>query len=508
MTAPSLRNRFRLAARSKSESVDNVLTKVSRAKADGRQWKRSYREAVITIDAIAIILAVSIAQIGRFGAPELHNEAYINVTIFSILLALTWLGTLGLQQSWDLTLVGVGAEEYRRVVTATAWVFGILAALGLLLNEQMARGYLVIALPVGLVGLIIGRHLLRRYLAKKRARGQFTSQVVVMGKPEAIVDLCMRLSRSKSAGYKVIGACVPDFHDGIGVELETACGPVPILGDETAVENALVLTSADAVAVTAVERLGQERMRKLAWHLDSLSIDMIVMPGMTDIAGPRLKVRPIDDLPLFHIARPRHDGPSRYGKRCFDLILGTIGFLGAIPIVIAVAIAIKLDDGGPVFFRQQRVGLHGRPFHIIKFRTMYVDAESRKKEEQDACSEEPCIFFKSATDSRITPVGRFLRKTSLDEVPQVFNVLGGSMSVVGPRPLVPGEGALVEHFIERRALVKPGMTGLWQISGRSDVSEEERIRLDHSYVDNWSFVHDLVIVWRTARAVLKREGAY
>lgn len=436
------------------------------------------------------------------------SAAWINVTIFSLGLAAVWLITLGLQQSWDLSLVGVGTEEYRRVVTATAWVFGIIAAAGLVLQEQMARGYLVIALPVGLVGLLAGRHLLRRNLARKRVRGEFTNQVVVLGKRDSIVSLCNSLDRSKSAGYRVIGACVPNFDGDMGVELKTRAGRVPVLGDEGCVEEALRLTNADALAVAAVEHLGHERMRRLAWRLDALRVDMIVVPGMTDIAGPRLKVLPIDNLPLFHIARPRHDSPSRYGKRLFDLAFGSVALLLLFPVMIAAAVAIKFDDGGPLFFRQERVGQHGMRFRILKFRTMFVDSDVTKGTEQAASGRSDAIFYKSASDSRVTRVGRFLRRTSIDEVPQLFNVLAGSMSIVGPRPLVPGEGNSVEHFIERRALVKPGMTGLWQISGRSDVSAEERIRLDHSYVDNWSCVQDVVIVWRTVRAVIKRQGAY
>jgi exopolysaccharide biosynthesis polyprenyl glycosylphosphotransferase len=237
---------------------------------------------------------------------------------------------------------------------------------------------------------------------------------------------------------------------------------------------------------------------------------MIVAPGMMDIAGPRLKVRPIDNVPLFHIARPEHDsGPSRYGKRLFDLAFASVALVLLMPVFIAVALAIKLDDKGPVFFRQERPGLHGRTFRILKYRTMSTDPDSSKQAERAPVEPLEEIFFcKSESDNRVTRVGRFLRKTSLDEIPQLFNVLAGAMSIVGPRPLIPGEGLSVEYYMERRALVKPGITGLWQISGRSAVSAEERIRLDHSYVDNWSLLGDMVLVLRTVRAVLTGRGAY
>jgi exopolysaccharide biosynthesis polyprenyl glycosylphosphotransferase len=308
----------------------------------------------------------------------------------------------------------------------------------------------------------------------------------------------------------VIGACVPDHEPDAGNVLETPAGEVPILGDADSVEEALRLTGADALAVAAVERLGHDHIRRLTWRLDQLQVDLIVVPGMTDIAGPRLKVRPIDRVPLFHIARPDRDrGPSRYLKRAFDLAFASAAVVLLIPVITTIAIAIKLDDRGPVFFRQERPGLNGRMFRILKFRTMSIDPDAGPQAEPAPIEPLEEIFFcKSESDSRVTRVGRLLRKTSLDEIPQLFNVLLGEMSIVGPRPLIPGEGLSVEYYMERRALVKPGITGLWQVSGRSNVSAEERIRLDHSYVDNWSLLGDMVIVLRTVRAVLNRRGAY
>ncbi|MCZ8379305.1 sugar transferase [Mycobacterium sp. CPCC 205372] len=493
-------------------SIARLLTDGAAGRAAARHWQQSYARRVLVVDAIIVISALAAAQIGRFHLLPVDNLSeradWGPVTALSAALGATWLLALTLVQSRDVSLVGVGTEEYRRVVSATAWVFGAAAVGSLLLQTDLSRGYLVIALPSGLIGLLVGRHLLRRQLAHQRANGRYTTRVVVLGKPSSIAMLCDHFDRSTPSGYVVAGVCIPGYDREVGADLITAAGVVPVLGDEQSVERAIELTQADAIAITAVEHLGHDKMRELAWRLDSLDVDMIVVPGMTDIAGPRLKLRPIDNLPLFHIARPRHDGVSMYPKRAFDLVVGAAALLALTPMLLVAALAIKYDDGGPVFFRQERVGLHGRRFRIWKFRTMSTDAEATQSVERASTDPAGSIFFKSASDSRITRVGRFLRKTSIDEVPQLFNVLSGSMSLVGPRPLVPGEGASVNHFVERRSLVKPGMTGLWQISGRSDVSEEERIRLDHSYVDNWSPVTDLVIVWRTVRAVLRREGAY
>lgn len=504
------------ASTAPSPELGNVGGLLEQATVDqqlGRRWQESYRTRLVVVDSMVVFGAVGLGQFARFGLfATAHDAATVTLsrlTATSLILAIAWLMALSVFESRDISLVGVGSEEYRRVVSATMWVFGAVAVVSLVLQTQVSRGYLVIALPVGLVGLVVGRHLLRRNLIKRRNRGEFITRVVVLGSADSVDVLCTHLGRSTPAGYSVAAACVPGFRGELGEHVTTSAGLIPVLGDQDSVEVALRMTGADALAVAAVEQLGHENMRKLAWRLDSLGVDMIVMPGMTDVAGPRLKLRPIDNLPLFHVARPRHDGPPKYGKRLFDLVFGTVALAVASPVLLAAAVAIKLDDGGPVFFRQDRVGYQGRLFRIIKFRTMTVDAEEKKKAQMRASAHtEPRVFFKSAEDSRITRVGKLLRSTSIDELPQILNVLAGSMSIVGPRPLVPGEGESVEHFVQRRGLVNPGMTGLWQVSGRSDVSDEERIRLDHSYVDNWSVVQDLVIVCRTVRAVLKRDGAY
>jgi exopolysaccharide biosynthesis polyprenyl glycosylphosphotransferase len=495
--------------RGEAASLDRLLTKAPAARAQGRQWKLAHRRRVLAVDTIIIVVAVSVAQIGRFGLlPTDSNErASWHVTVLSVVLVISWLTALGLQQSRDISLVGMGTDEYQRVVSATLWVFGLIAVLGVLLKFPMSRGYLSIALVLGLSGLVIGRRCVRWDLARRRTRGQFITRVLVLGKPDSVRVLCESLGRSTAAGYRVVGVCIPNFDGEVGEDLVTPTGVVPVLGDDSSVESALSLTSADALAVAAVEHLGHKRMKKLVWRLESLAIDLIVVTGMTDIAGPRLQMRPIDNLPLFHIAPPHQDRASAVAKRLFDLAFGMAALVAALPVMVLAAVAIKLDDGGPVIFRQERVGHHGKRFRIVKFRTMTADAEARKESERAAVRD--CgVFYKSACDSRITRVGKLLRAASIDELPQLLNVLAGSMSIVGPRPLVPGEGESVEDFVYRRGLVKPGITGLWQISGRSELSEDERIRLDHSYVDNWSCVQDLIIVWRTVRAVLKRQGAY
>ena len=500
----------RLNRRATTGSLDRLIRTAPAAEARGRKWRQAHRTHVLLVDALIIVLVVATAQLARYTLlpPDdpSQRSSWQQATLLSIALVVSWLIALELQRSRDISLVGIGAEEYRRVVAATMWVFGLAAVVSLLFKIPISRGYLAISLGLGLVGLVVGRRIIRMLLERRRIRDEYITRVVVLGQPDSVNLLCESFKRSTAAGYRIVGACVPDFAGEVGDELVMAGGVVPVLGDDHTVEAALSLTGADVLAVAPVERLGHKKMQKLLWRLEALGVDLIVMPGLADVTGPRLRARPIDNLPLFHVASPRKDGPSAVAKRSFDLALGAAALMAALPVMLLAALAIKLDDGGPVLFRQVRVGQHGQEFRIFKFRTMMVDAEAAKHVEVARLGG-PQIFYKSASDSRITRVGNFLRKTSIDELPQLLNVMQGAMSIVGPRPLVPGEGVTVEDFVERRELMKPGITGLWQVSGRSDLSEDERIRLDHSYVDNWSCVMDLVIVWRTVRAVLKREGA-
>jgi exopolysaccharide biosynthesis polyprenyl glycosylphosphotransferase len=375
-------------------------------------------------------------------------------------------------------------------------------------DSSAVQVWSLVALLAGVAAVPLGRFLVRRHLGKRRARRELLPRVLVLGAPRSVEKFCESLARSTPLGYSVTGVCMPRFEGELGSVLETAVGRVPVLGNETSVELALQVTGADALAVTSFDEIDPTYLRTLAWTLDSLDVDMVLVPGLMDIAASRVKLRPINDLPAVRIDRPRYDGAPAFGKRLFDITVGLAALVATAPVLLLAAVAIKLDDGGPVIFRQTRVGHRGRTFRIFKFRTMTIDADARKEAERAVTGSSAAVFFKSACDSRVTRVGRLLRATSIDELPQLFNVLGGSMSLVGPRPLVVGEGASVDHYIERRGLLKPGMTGLWQVSGRSDVSDEERVRLDHCYIDNWSGGRDLAIIMATVRAVLKRKGAY
>jgi exopolysaccharide biosynthesis polyprenyl glycosylphosphotransferase len=280
-----------------------------------------------------------------------------------------------------------------------------------------------------------------------------------------------------------------------------------VLGDLDQVPSLIEIYGADAVAVTSGDATRHNYLRELAWSLESAKVELLVHPGLIEVAGPRMHIRPHVGLPLLHVEQPHFTGWRRIVKRAADLVLTGLGLLVISPLLLLIAAAVKLGDGGPVVFRQTRVGLDGSTFTMYKFRSMRVDAEARLAELR-ASNPGMGMLFKMQDDPRITWVGKFLRRFSLDELPQLFNVIGGSMSLVGPRPPLPSEVDEYEDHARRRLLVTPGLTGLWQVSGRSLLSWEETVRLDLRYVENWTLTLDLLIMWKTFFAVVAKRGAF
>ena len=249
------------------------------------------------------------------------------------------------------------------------------------------------------------------------------------------------------------------------------------------------------------------RLRELAWQLEATGTDMCVAPALLDVAGPRTTIRPVAGLPLLHVDHPELTGAKQAVKAGFDKVVAGLGLLLLSPLFLLIAARIKVHDGGPVFFRQVRVGKDGRRFRVFKFRTMVVDAERQKARLADS-NEGAGALFKMRRDPRVTRPGAWLRRWSLDELPQLINVVIGDMSLVGPRPALPAEVARYHDHMRRRLVVKPGITGLWQVNGRSDLSWEDAVRLDLRYVENWSLALDLQILWKTGSAVFRGNGAY
>ncbi|MFC7545774.1 sugar transferase [Plantactinospora sp. GCM10030261] len=466
--------------------------------------KRSYLRALVALDAAVIGLAVLVGWIGRFRTTEPRGSDIPYVVIVPALLAV-WLVSLKVIRCYDDRIVGYGADEYRRVTSGSLRLAGGIAILGYIADVGVSRGFLGISFAVGTVGLVAGRFAARKFLHHARARGiGWSRRVLVVGDAAHILELVRTLRREPYAGYQVVGACVPDA---LLAPVPQRLGDVPVIGSFRSVIEAATGVGADTIAVTASGELTATRLRRLGWQLEGTGIDLVVAPTLTDVAGPRIHTTPVAGLPLIHVEAPEFRGYRKIIKGFVDRALSLTALLFALPLFVAIALAIRIDSAGPVFFRQIRVGQGGEEFGVFKFRTMVVNADALLAE-LAARNETDGLMFKMRDDPRVTRVGRLLRRWSLDELPQLINVLIGQMSLVGPRPPLPSEVARYDGDVARRLLVKPGMTGLWQVSGRSDLPWEDGIRLDLFYVENWSLATDLTILWKTAGAVLGSKGAY
>lgn len=467
-----------------------------------RRWwngRSSLRAVAIGTDAAMIAVALGVAYIGRddwFPTPN-HDVSVPTVAPF---LGISWLLLLWAFGAYRPIMFEAGSNELSRIWQASLTSAGIVSAANYLAHHQLSRGFFVLAYGLGITLLLVGRSLLRNSRRWGRTTGRLQTRVLILGGPEQIDELAAVFRRETWLGYAVIGALTP----GPGPHTP---GGVPILdlssGPIAAVESA----GAEVLVVAGGTDLSAASLREIAWELDTLNVQLIVAPTITDIAAERVTIRPVAGLSLVHLAPPRGARSARSGKRWFDVVVATLLLLITSPLMAYAACAIRLSDHGPVLYRQRRIGRGGNEFDCLKFRTMATDAEQLMAELQTANGPAP-IFFKLKDDPRITRPGRWLRRFSIDELPQLLNVLKGDMSLVGPRPQVHSEVALYDSGMARRLHVRPGMTGLWQVSGRSDLSYEDARRLDIYYVDNWSMAQDLSILWRTIGAVLSGSGAY
>jgi exopolysaccharide biosynthesis polyprenyl glycosylphosphotransferase len=457
---------------------------------------------------IGVVAAAHILRFGNVTSGSLWaGYASVADSAVSVLIVLAWALVLAIYHTRAQQVIGAGPEEFRRVWTATLWVFGVIAVISTLFKFEIARGYLAIAFPLGLFALSVNRRLARRYVRAQRRRGRFMTAVLAVGEPISATVLAQSLTRRPSDGYTVVGICTPGVPRLENIVVP-GLGSVRVFPYEGDIRHAIAASQADTVALTSAGELGPEGIRDLSWQLEKLGVDLVVSPGIVDVAAPRLTVRPVGDLPLIHVDKPQYQGAKRFQKRAFDVCFSLLALLAASPVMIAAALAVKVTSRGPVFYRAERIGQDSVPFRMIKFRSMVVDADRRLTEVAELNDSVGSVLFKIRTDPRVTRVGRLLRRYSIDELPQFINVLRGEMSVVGPRPPLRSEVETYDHRVRRRLLVRPGITGLWQVSGRSDLSWEDSARLDLSYVENWSMLSDLVIAARTVTVICSGSGAY
>lgn len=457
------------------------------------RWLPRYTAAVVLVDFVAALGAALLAA----ATVESNNPVWM-VALFPP----AWVAALAIGRTYEHRFVGNGGEEYRRLFHTSVAFLAVVGTLFYAFTVEHDEGglFVVVGLALAMITSLVGHWAARQVLHELRGRGLCMQRVVVVGLERSVAELIRSVRREPHAGLHITAACV-DRPRGDVVE------GVPILGDSDHVLEVLDEVGADTVAVTAWSDVSQNDLRRLSWDLEGSGVTLLVAPRLTDISGPRIHIRPVAGLPLLNVEEPEFSGVRRVVKGGLDRILALLAIVLLLPVLAGIAIAVRATSRGPVLFRQVRIGRHGKPFVIHKFRSMYEDAEERLAE-LEHLNEADGSLFKVRNDPRITPVGRYLRRFSLDELPQFFDVLLGRMSLVGPRPPLPTEVDRYASLVRRRLVVKPGITGLWQVSGRSDLSWDESVRLDLLYVENWSLALDITIMLKTVLAVLRRRGAY
>ncbi|MQY04016.1 sugar transferase [Actinomadura macrotermitis] len=488
--------------------VDEVRTEVAAGPGEQyvpvQRWPLWYRRAAYALDFLSMLLACLVAFVLRF--PGLPSEPTTPYAALTVALPVVWLLVLAMCRAYQPRYTGVGYEEFHRVLRAGFILTAAVAVVAYATKTEIARGYVVMALPFGTFLNLVARYRLRKWLHRQRWKGECMRRVVAVGHRAAVGDLIRLLRQKAYHGMDIVAVCLPPALTS-GDDAVAEVEGVPVLGDFGQAAAVVEHLGADSVAVLACPEMDGVALRRLAWQIERDDVELVVAPALMDVTGPRISIRPVAGLPLLHVEHPELEGGRKIFKDLFDRSGALFGLVALAPLLFVVAVLIRMTSNGPVLFRQTRVGRDGREFTVFKFRTMVADAEARKHTLLEH-NENDGVLFKIKADPRITGVGRWLRRYSLDELPQLLNVLRGDMSLVGPRPPLPEEVARYGGDVHRRLVVKPGLTGLWQVSGRSDLSWEESVRLDLRYVDNWSLALDLQIMWKTGAAVFRGSGAY
>jgi exopolysaccharide biosynthesis polyprenyl glycosylphosphotransferase len=475
--------------------------------ASGARWERAYRRRLLLVDGAAAVVAGALACLVRPGA---DRAAWDGITYAAVagLVPVVWVAGLALLDGSDPRHLGAAGDDYRNVIGFAGALLASVAVLTWATDVQVPRAVVLLFLAATTALSLAGRAGCRQALRSRRRRGECLHRVLAVGQVSAVQALAKHVSRDNNPGAVVVGCCLTPTASNGSYAAGSGSPAVPVIGGFDDVVAAAATVAADTVAVLPCPELEGPALRRLAWALEGRARHFVVIPGLADVARPRLSVRPISGLAVLHVRHPRLTGAGWAVKAVVDRAAALAALVVLAPLLAGIAVVVRASSPGPALFRQTRVGLHGREFTFLKFRTMHVGAERRREELASRNINADGVLFKVRDDPRVTPVGVFLRRWSLDELPQLLNVLAGQMSLVGPRPPLPQEAARYADDVRRRLLVKPGLTGLWQVSGRSDLSWDDAVRLDLRYVDNWSLALDVAILSRTVSAVVHGSGAY
>jgi exopolysaccharide biosynthesis polyprenyl glycosylphosphotransferase len=459
--------------------------------ADFAGSRSRYVRLALALDALVALSTVLVAlAFWAVGGPS---------NWWAVGTAAAYVGFVAAFRGYDGRQLGDGPGEFQAVLRAGVAAAAAVALFGVAVSTPVPRVMVGSVVLVLTSATAVGRHVLRRSLHARRAEGEAMARTLVVGDAASVHSVVTDLRDATHHGYRVVGICLPGMDDAPpqdGVPVAGALADIPQVAYDQQID----------VVIVAGSELQGDALRRLSWALGRIGVQLVVAPGLVEVLGPRLQLRPTAGLSLLEVetTAPRR---RMLAKATLDIALGTVLLVVAAPLILASAFLVRITSPGPAFFKQCRIGVDGREFTLWKLRSMYVDAEARRDALLDH-SDRDGLMFKMHDDPRVTRVGRVLRRFSLDELPQLWNVVRGDMSLVGPRPPLPQEVAEYEDAVFRRLRVRPGLTGLWQVSGRSDLSWEESVRLDLRYVDNWSVAMDLLILWKTGRAVFGAAGAY
>jgi exopolysaccharide biosynthesis polyprenyl glycosylphosphotransferase len=471
----------------------------------GTAWIATHINLLRLTDSLmvsgAVLVGYLLSSIGFAPGVESDRGGFLTAALVTLL----WVVALEIYRTRDSKVLGVGADEYKRVASATLRIFGLMGISAVVLSVHGGTAFVTVSLPLGLVALTGNRWAFRRRLSREKAYGRHLSRAIVVGEPEDVRYVVQQVAKKSGPVYKILGVCLPGARRGGSLRADGL--QFPVLSSTDDIARTARLADADTVIVAGPLPGGNKFIRELGWKLEECAAEMVLAATLTNVAGPRIHWRPVEGLPLMHVDIPQYSGAKHVMKRVMDVAMALGALLALSPLLLVLAVIVRLDSPGPVLFRQDRVGKDGNTFGMFKFRSMVLDAEAHLAALNQQ-NEGAGVLFKLRDDPRVTRCGRWMRKYSLDELPQLWNVVLADMSMVGPRPPLAREVNGYERHTHRRLLIKPGITGLWQINGRSDLSWDEAVRLDLYYVENWSIAGDLLILWRTFRAVIRPSGAY
>ena len=484
-------------------AVDAERGSAERWAAPRQAWVRRLTLTQVLGDLAAALAAIGLCAVTMQAQWEGHLAVAGAPFLATALACLGWLALLAIAGAYRPRTLSSGNDQYRRVLSSSVRAIATVAVINFFLELAVSRLLVVVSFTLVCAFTLLGRYAIRRSLHRRRGTGLDSYSVLAVGARPEVERLVRHFQRATWAGLQVGAACFTDDQR----------GPLVVDGqriDDAGSAEGLVAALADrGASVVAVTGAGTstQLVQHLAWQLEGRGVDLLVAPDLADVAGPRIRSEPVAGLPLLFVDEPRLTHPARLVKGVLERSIALVLLLLLTPLFVVLALAVKLTSSGPVMYKQQRVGRDGQLFTMWKLRTMVEGAHDHRSAIDDL-DDGAGPLFKVREDPRLTRIGGFLRRHSLDELPQLVHVVTGTMALVGPRPPLQSEVDVYEDHVRRRMLVKPGLTGLWQISGRSDLDWDEAVRLDLYYVDNWSVSMDLAIMAKTFVTIVRGDGAY